>query len=88
MSDVALGRSAPTCKDVFLQSSSFHDGELTETERDAFVRHLEACSDCSDFYRGFQVTIDRAREAVLEAPPSDLVETVVRGVRDRLTRTA
>lgn len=88
MSDETLGGSVPTCKDIFLQASSFHDGELTEVERQAFSRHLEACPHCLDFYRGFQVTIDRAREAVLEPPPSDLVETVVRGLRDKLTRSA
>lgn len=83
-----LGGSVPTCKDIYRQASSFHDGEMTEAERRAFVEHLEACSPCRDFYRGFQVTIDRAREAVLEPPPSDLVETVVRGLRDKLTRSA
>jgi anti-sigma factor RsiW len=73
-----------TCKDVFEEASDFHDGFIDAERHDEFARHLESCAACGNFYRSFDLTIARAREAVLVDPPAEVVEAVAARVRREL----
>lgn len=72
-----------TCHHIHDRASAFHDGDLSDAEREAYRAHLEACPHCSNFYRSFEALIDRARDAVRAEPPPGLAEAMVSSFRHR-----
>ena len=39
------------CEEYAALLSAFADGEVTETERDEILRHLDGCEGCSPVFR-------------------------------------
>lgn len=72
-----------TCHDIYDRASAFHDDDLSPAEREAYRHHLQACLPCENFYRSFEATIERARQALLVAPPPDLGEELIQRIRKR-----
>lgn len=52
--------------------SDYLDGELTDAERSALERHLDACPSCTAALEELSHVIDRARRLPARAPRSDL----------------
>jgi anti-sigma factor RsiW len=73
------------CHDIYDRASAFHDDDLSPAEREAYRRHLEACPPCDHFYRSFEATIRRARQALLVEPPPELAEELIRRIREQST---
>ena len=77
-----------SCHDIFDKASAFHDEDLPLEEHGAYRQHLEMCVQCEKFYRGFETTIHRARQALVVEVPPGLEEELVHRVRERLSKSA
>ena len=59
--------------------SDYLDGELTDAERSALERHLDACPSCTAALDQLARVIDRARRLPSRAPANDLGPVSRRG---------
>jgi anti-sigma factor RsiW len=57
-----------TCKEVIDFLLEYQSGELPDTQRSEFDRHLAACPSCVDYMRSYELTI---RAGKLAYQPSD-----------------
>lgn len=70
-----------TVADLHMLTGAYALHALDPAERDAFEAHLAVCESCAEEVREFAATTERLGLSVAEAPPPELRERVLRGIR-------
>jgi anti-sigma factor RsiW len=76
-----------TCRQLIDFIAGHVEGELDETARNDFDRHLVRCPSCVAYLRTYSETIRLVRSSATDKPtpdlPEELVEIVLRTTADR-----
>ena len=70
-----MRRSEMTCREFVGMIRVLRDGELSDSERRSFSQHLGRCRRCSDYLKGYELTISATRRIVED--PRDSAETTI-----------
>ena len=77
-----------TCREFTAFIADFLDGELPESERGPFERHLGQCANCTRYLEGYRASIALGKQAFddRDAPvpndvPSELIDAILRARR-------
>ena len=57
----AVQRSELTCREFVGLIRRFRDDELSEVDRRSFLQHRKECARCSDYLKGYELTISAAK---------------------------
>ena len=52
-----MPRSGISCREFVASIRDFRDDELSEGDRRSFLEHRQTCVRCSDYLKGFELTI-------------------------------
>jgi Putative zinc-finger len=85
-------RNKITCREFVRLIPAFRDGELSTADRQSFSQHTWKCGRCSDYLKGYELTISAARrsgEVALNGIETTMPESLVgrilgRGLRHRI----
>lgn len=58
-----MPRKQMTCREFVHLIPAFRESELSETHRQAFSRHSETCPRCTNYLRGYELTITATKRA-------------------------
>ena len=56
-----MQRSELTCREFVGLIRRFRDDELSEVDRRSFLQHRKECARCSDYLKGYELTISAAK---------------------------
>ena len=56
-----MQRSELTCREFVGLIRRFRDDELSEVDRRSFLQHRGECARCSDYLKGYELTISAAK---------------------------
>ena len=76
-----------SCEELITFLADYLDGELSESRRLEFERHLERCESCVRYIASYQETIRLARgvagspQLTLTEMPEELVKAIMQTVR-------
>ena len=80
-----------TCREFADFLFDYHAGDLPEEEKVAFDRHLALCTNCVEYLRQYQATVQAGRAAFAasdaEVPP-EVPEQLVKAILAARTRTS
>jgi hypothetical protein len=68
-------RSELTCREFVGLIRRLRDDELSDVDRRSFLQHRGKCARCSDYLKGFELTISAAKR--IGEIPRDSCETVM-----------
>jgi hypothetical protein len=68
-------RSELTCREFVGLMRRLRDGELSETDRRSFSEHAGKCGRCSDYLKGYELTISATKRIADDA--NDSAETMM-----------
>ena len=64
-----------TCREFVGLIRALRDGELSDTDRRSFSQHARKCRRCSDYLKGYELTISTIKRMADDA--SDSAETMI-----------
>ncbi len=56
-----MPRNKMTCREFVGLIRGYRDGELSSTDRQSFSQHGAACARCSNYLKGYELTISTVR---------------------------
>ena len=56
-----MPRSELTCREFVGLIRRLRDDELSEVDRRSFLQHRKECAPCSDYLKGYELTISAAK---------------------------
>ena len=56
-----MPRREITCREFVGLIRALRDGELSDTDRRSFSQHARKCGRCSDYLKGYELTISAAK---------------------------
>ena len=68
-------RSELTCREFVGLIRRLRDGELSDVDRRSFLPHGQTCVRCSDYLKGYELTISAAKRIADDA--NDSAETMM-----------
>ena len=63
--------------------TSYHDGELSDTQRAVLENHLSTCDECNAEWQAFQKLMAEVSGLMNLSPPKDVVRSVERKIHRR-----
>jgi hypothetical protein len=63
-------RSELTCREFVGLIRGFRDNELSDVDRRSFLQHRANCVQCSDYLKGYELTISAARRTAEDSRDS------------------
>jgi hypothetical protein len=85
-------RSELTCREFVGLIRRLRDNELSDVDRRSFLQHRGECARCSDYLKGYELTISAAkriaedsRDSGEKTMPKSLVSKIL-GARQKLQR--
>jgi hypothetical protein len=63
-------RSELTCREFVGLIRRLRDDELSDVDRRSFLQHRGECARCSDYLKGYELTIGAARRIAEDSPDS------------------
>lgn len=80
-----MPRSELTCREFVGLIRRLRDAELSDVDRRSFLLHRQKCVRCSEYLKGYELTISAARRIAEDSPdsgetkmPKSLVGRIVR----------
>ena len=76
-------RSEMTCREFVELIPAYRDGELSSDDRRSFSQHTRECARCSDYLRGYELTVSaalRSREDSADGNETVMPESLVRRI--------
>ena len=70
-----MTRRGITCREFVDLIRASRDGELSDTDRRSFSQHARKCRRCSDYLKGYELTISTIKRMADDA--SDSAETLI-----------
>jgi hypothetical protein len=67
--------SVITCREFVGLICALRDGELSDTDRRSFWQHARKCGRCSDYLKGYELTISATKR--VEDDANDSAETMI-----------
>jgi anti-sigma factor RsiW len=68
-------RRGITCREFVVLIRALRDGELSDTDRRSFSQHARKCGRCSDYLKGYELTISATKRMADDA--NDSAETMI-----------
>ena len=79
-----MPRREITCREFVGLIRALRDGELSDTDRRSFSQHRGECARCSDYLKGYELTISAAkriaedsRDSAVTMIPKSLVSRIL-----------
>ncbi len=70
-----MPRREITCREFVGLIRALKDGELSGTDRRSFSQHARKCERCSDYLKGYELTISATKR--MADDPNDSAETMI-----------
>jgi anti-sigma factor RsiW len=64
-----------TCREFVGLIRALRDGELSDTDRRSFSQHARKCGRCSDYLKGYELTISATKRMADDA--NDSAQTMI-----------
>jgi anti-sigma factor RsiW len=68
-------RRGITCREFVVLIRALRDGELSDPDRRSFSQHARKCGRCSDYLKGYELTISATKRMADDA--NDSAETMM-----------
>jgi anti-sigma factor RsiW len=68
-------RRGITCREFVVLIRALSDGELSDTDRRSFSQHARKCGRCSDYLKGYELTISATKRMADDV--NDCAETMI-----------
>ena len=65
-----MPRREITCREFVGLIRALRDGELSDTDRRSFSQHARKCGRCSDYLKGYELTIGAAKRTAEDSRDS------------------
>jgi hypothetical protein len=82
----AVPHSELTCRQFVSLIGKLRDGELSEVDRRSFFDHRRKCARCSEYLKGYELTITvikKASEDLRDPGETTMPKSLVRKILDR-----
>ena len=63
-----MQRSELTCREFVGLIRRLRDNELSDVDRRSFLQHRGECARCSDYLKGYELTISAAKRIAEDSP--------------------
>ena len=77
-----MQRSELTCREFVGLIRRLRDDELSDVERPSFLQHRTKCVRCSDYLRGYELTISAAKRIAEDSSETVMPKSLVNRILD------